>query len=113
MHAIRETCDGELGELIALIDRGDAGLASHSELVGEYAGATAEELGMTPNEVARVELAGVVHDIGKVTMPEPILAKPGPLSAEEWAWVRAHPERGAWLLADAGLQDVALWVLAH
>ncbi|HVE68223.1 MAG TPA: HD-GYP domain-containing protein [Solirubrobacteraceae bacterium] len=113
MEAIREACDRELGELIALIDRCEPGLASHSGLVGGYAAATAEELGMAPNQVARVELAGMVHDIGKVAMPEAILTKPGPLSPDEWARVRAHPEQGAWLLADAGLQDVAVWVLAH
>lgn len=102
-----------LRELVVLIDRRDAGLASHSGLVGRFAAATAEEVGLAADRVRRVELAGLVHDIGKVTLPDAILAKPGPLTAEEWASVRAHPEQGAWLLAAAGLQDVAQWVLAH
>ena len=113
MEGTRDVRDRQLGVLIDLLDRCDAGLASHSGRVSGYAAETAEELGMTPDQVARVELAGMVHDIGKVAMPKTILAKPGPLSPDEWARVRAHPEQGAWLLAEAGLQDIALWVLAH
>jgi len=107
----RKVC--ALRELIVLIDQRDSGLASHSELVRGYAAATAEEVGLAPEQVRRVALAGLVHDLGKVTLPDAILAKPGPLTSDEWARVRAHPEQGAWLLAAARLQDVALWVLAH
>lgn len=102
-----------LRELVVLIDQRDAGLASHSGLVSKYAASTAEELGVAPDQVSRVGLAGLVHDIGKVTLPDAILAKPGPLTSEEWAVVRTHPEQGAWLSAAAGLQDVAQWVLSH
>lgn len=71
----REVC--ALRELIVLIDQRDSGLASHSELVRGYAAATAEEVGLAPEQVRRVALAGLVHDLGKVTLPDAILAKPG------------------------------------
>lgn len=102
-----------LRELVELIDRRDAGLASHSGLVSRYAEGTAAAIGLGPERVRQVALAGMVHDIGKVTLPDSILAKPGPLTDDEWETVRRHPEHGAWLLAAAGLQDVALWVLVH
>jgi len=102
-----------LRELIALIDQRDTGLASHSGLVSQLAAGASAQMGLAPDRVKRTALAGLVHDIGKVTLPDAILGKPGPLSSDEWARVRAHPEQGAWLLAAAGLQDVAQWVLAH
>jgi HD-GYP domain-containing protein (c-di-GMP phosphodiesterase class II) len=58
-------------------------------------------------------LAGLLHDIGKIGVPDSILSKPGPLTADEWAQVRAHPEIGANLLTAPGLADVRAWILAH
>jgi len=98
-----------LRRLVALIDQRDPGLVSHSQLVSEYAGMTARVLGLELARVERVLLAGV----GKVTLPDSILAKPEALTPAEWQKVREHPEHGAWLVAAAGLQDVAQWVLCH
>jgi HD-GYP domain-containing protein (c-di-GMP phosphodiesterase class II) len=102
-----------LRELVRVIDERDAGLAGHSELVATYAAATARAMGLDARQVARLRLAGIVHDVGKLTVPDAILAKPGPLTPAEWRRVRNHPEQGAWLVAGAGLQDVSQWVLTH
>ena len=102
-----------LRELVELIDERDEGLANHSLLVSEFAARTARALGLDPRRVVRVAVAGMVHDIGKVALPDSILSKPGPLTAEEWEQVRAHPEDGARLILAAGLVDVAEWVLTH
>ena len=102
-----------LRELVRLIDERDAGLAGHSELVGEYAAATGRAMGLDAHRVGRLRLAGVVHDVGKLTVPDSILAKPEPLTPADWTSVRKHPEQGAWLVAGAGLQDVSQWVLTH
>ena len=102
-----------LRELVELIDERDEGLAHHSLLVSEFAARTARALGLDPTRVMRVAVAGMVHDIGKVALPDSILSKPGPLTAEEWELVRCHPRDGARLVLAAGLSDVAEWVLTH
>jgi HD-GYP domain-containing protein (c-di-GMP phosphodiesterase class II) len=63
--------------------------------------------------VERVRLAGVLHDIGKIGVPDSILRKPGPLSDSEYAQMKTHPEIGARILGGAGLDDIRSWILAH
>jgi HD-GYP domain-containing protein (c-di-GMP phosphodiesterase class II) len=74
---------------------------------------TAKELGMTPGTVERVRLAGILHDVGKVGVPDSVLKKPGPLSEEEWSLMRKHPEIAARILEGADMDDIREWVLAH
>ena len=89
------------------------GGADHSRTVGRLAAIIASNLGFDSDHVERVRLAGILHDIGKVAVPHAILEKDGPLTAEEWAQVRRHPEIGAHVTAAARLDDVSAWVLAH
>ncbi|HEY7077533.1 MAG TPA: diguanylate cyclase [Solirubrobacteraceae bacterium] len=95
------------------LDLRDAGTALHSQTVGELARATAEELGLPADRVERVRVAGVLHDVGKLAIPDAILHKPGKLNDAEWREMRRHPEIGARILAHAGLGDIAGWVQAH
>ena len=112
--------DGAPGEQVAAavllaetLDLRDPATARHSHTVGALAEAVARELGWTDDRVERVRLAGVLHDVGKLGVPDAILFKPGPLDDEEWAEMRRHAEIGAQILEHAGLSDVAGWVLAH
>ncbi len=89
------------------------GGADHSRTVGRLAAIIAAHLGFQADHVERVRLAGILHDIGKVAVPHAILEKDGPLTVEEWAQVRRHPEIGAHVTAAARLDDVSAWVLAH
>ena len=57
--------------------------------------------------------AGILHDIGKIGLPDAILQKPGPLVKTELAEIRTHPEIGAQILGGRGLEDLRDWVLAH
>src|SRR5204863_317730 len=68
-------------------------------------------LGLTEEHVQRVKLAGVLHDIGKVGVPDAVLQKAGPLDEGEWDEMRKHCELGSRLLSGAGLEDIASWVL--
>ncbi|MDX6669324.1 MAG: hypothetical protein QOK04_2704 [Solirubrobacteraceae bacterium] len=102
-----------LWRLAALTDGRDPLLATHSERVSEYAGAVARELKLDAERVKRLMIAGLVHDVGKLTIPDWILAKPGALTEAEWQKVRQHPDQGAWLVAAAGFDDEARWVLCH
>jgi putative nucleotidyltransferase with HDIG domain len=71
----------------------------HSERVGLVAGRIALRLGLPPADAQAVGQAGLLHDIGKIGVPEAVLRKPGPLAAEEWAQMRRHPLIGAQIVA--------------
>ena len=71
----------------------------HAERVGRLAGALARELGMSTEEVAVVEAAAPLHDLGKIAIPDALLNKPGPLTATEREMMQHHTEIGARLLS--------------
>ena len=71
----------------------------HSERVGELARRLALEAGVPAREAQVIAQAGLLHDLGKIGVPERILRKPGPLSDEEWAAMRRHPLTGAQIMA--------------
>jgi diguanylate cyclase (GGDEF)-like protein/putative nucleotidyltransferase with HDIG domain len=102
-----------LVDLAETVDLRFSGSARHSETVGRYAEMMAEELGLSEQHVARVRLAGLLHDIGKIGVPDAILQKPGRLTDEEFAVIKKHPELGAQLLEHPGLTDVQTWVATH
>lgn len=79
-----------------------------------FARALAERIGMAAADVEAVELAALLHDIGTLAVPPHILAKPGPLTAEEFDKVRVHPQVGADILADVPFAvPVTPLILAH
>jgi diguanylate cyclase (GGDEF)-like protein/putative nucleotidyltransferase with HDIG domain len=100
-------------DLAEAVDLRFSGSARHSETVGRYAELIARELGLDEQRIQRVRLAGMLHDIGKVGVPDGILTKPGPLSPDELKVIRSHPELGAQILEHASLADVRAWVGAH
>jgi diguanylate cyclase (GGDEF)-like protein/putative nucleotidyltransferase with HDIG domain len=99
--------------LAEALDMRDSGTARHSQTVGRYCELMARELGLTPDRVNRVRIAGVLHDIGKIGVADAILCKPGPLTGEEYEAMKKHPEIGARILSGTGLDDIRGWVLAH
>jgi diguanylate cyclase (GGDEF)-like protein/putative nucleotidyltransferase with HDIG domain len=100
-------------DLAEAVDVRFSGSARHSETVGRYAEMMARELGLPEQRVIRVRLAGILHDIGKVCVPNSILHKPGGLTDEEFTIIRRHPELGAQILEHPSLSDVREWVAAH
>jgi diguanylate cyclase (GGDEF)-like protein/putative nucleotidyltransferase with HDIG domain len=99
--------------LAETLDLRDVATARHSETVGRYAERIAAELGLAPDQVERVRVAGVLHDIGKLGISDAVLLKPGRLEPQEWQEIKRHPELGARILEHANLRDVASWVLSH
>jgi diguanylate cyclase (GGDEF)-like protein/putative nucleotidyltransferase with HDIG domain len=99
--------------LAETLDLRDTGTALHSQTVGRYAELIAQELDLPEERVDRIRLAGLLHDVGKLGVPDQVLRKPGKLDDAEWAEIRKHPELGARILAGANLDDIAGWVLAH
>src|SRR3954471_19485807 len=80
-----------LAALAEAVQVRDGATAEHSATVGRLCGATAVALGLDSAHAAEVELAGMLHDLGKVGMPDSILHKPGPLTEDEWLDVQKHP----------------------
>jgi diguanylate cyclase (GGDEF)-like protein/putative nucleotidyltransferase with HDIG domain len=99
--------------LAEALDLRDSGTARHSQTVGRYSQFMARELELPAEQVERVRLAGVLHDIGKIGVPDSILRKPGRLTDEEMEQMRKHPEIGARILGGAELNDIRSWILAH
>jgi len=75
----------------------------HSEHVARYAVHLAQEMGLPASTVESIETAALLHDIGKIGVPDHILAKPGPLTDEEFQHIRRHPALGANILASITL----------
>jgi len=120
LSVVRDPRDIE-GErfVVAVLDMAEAvdlrfsGSARHSETVGRYAEMTGRELGLSEWRVSRIRLAGILHDIGKATVPNSILHKPGPLTEAEYAVIKRHPEHGAQMIEHPSLSDVREWVAMH
>jgi len=84
--------------LAATVDAKDRYTYGHSKKVGEYAVALSQALGLPPDRIATIRAAALLHDIGKIGIPDAILNKEGALTAEEWEPVKAHPELGVEIL---------------
>ena len=84
--------------LAATVDAKDHYTYGHSRKVSDYSVAIAEALGLPQDRVATIRAAGLLHDIGKVGVPDSILSKKGPLTDEEWETVKAHPDLGVEIL---------------
>ncbi len=80
------------------IDAKDHYTQGHSQKVSAYAALIAEQMGMGDAEIEEIRLGGVLHDIGKVAIPENILNKSGPLNPDEWDTMKSHVTFGAKIL---------------
>ncbi|MDQ6779495.1 MAG: diguanylate cyclase [Actinomycetota bacterium] len=100
-------------DLAGTVDLRFSGSARHSETVGRYAEVMARELGLSERRINRIRLGGLLHDIGKVGVPDSVLNKRGRLSPEEFDTIRTHPELGAQILEHPCFADIRPWVAAH
>lgn len=101
--------------LVAVAAAHDQGTDEHAHRMMYYAGATARELACADEDVNMLQLAALLHDIGKIGVPNAILHKPGPLNDEEWKLMRLHPQIGGQILEQMGgiFSALAPIVVAH
>jgi putative nucleotidyltransferase with HDIG domain len=102
-----------LASLSNALEAKDAVTSQHTEEVVRLAVAVAAELDLELDAVQSVELGAVLHDIGKVRVPEAILNKPGPLTEEEWEVMRTHPEVGEQILRPIQSLQSILPIVRH
>jgi len=81
--------------LVSTVEAKDPYTYGHSRKVNTYAVALAETIGLSPEEVSRVSTAALLHDIGKIGIPDKILNKKGKLNRADWEAIRTHPRLGA------------------
>lgn len=80
--------------LVDLIEKRDFYTAGHSRRVAKYAVAIAREMNFNPEDIKMLEQIGLLHDIGKIAIPDSILLKPGKLSAQEFDIIKSHAQTG-------------------
>ena len=114
---VRQTSDLHLSTIEALaraIDAKDQTAQTHIRRVQIYAAGVARSMGLSEPEVQGVKTAALLHDIGKLAVPEHILSKPGPLTQEEFQKIRIHPQVGAEIIAAVPFPyPVAPLILSH
>ena len=97
--------------LARAVDAKDGYTHSHSQRVARYAAELGRALGLPEPRLEQLRSAGVLHDVGKIGIPDAVLLKPARLDAAEFAVIRRHSELGRDIIAGAGLGEVAEWVL--
>jgi len=110
----RELYRASVEALAAVVDAKDPSTHQHSRRVATIARLIAQELGLPQHEIEEIELAALLHDVGKIAIPDAILRKADKLDAAEWSIVSTHPSLGAQLLAGhPQLRRIASLVRAH
>jgi len=109
---------GSIRMLANAIDEKDPYTRGHSERVAFYSMLVAKHMGMSPEEVEKVHLSGIIHDVGKIGIEDKILRKPAALTEEEYEVMKQHPRKGEYILdavpllkqmAGAGLMHHENW----
>jgi HD-GYP domain-containing protein (c-di-GMP phosphodiesterase class II) len=97
-----------------LLDLKDLNTGVHSTRLAEWGMRVGQELGLSEEQLQNLEVAALLHDIGKMGVPDAILRKPGKLDAEEYALMKKHPEYGWAVLRNLpGFERAALDILHH
>src|SRR5713101_2862648 len=111
---IRDTRTSVICAFNQLLDLKDLNTGVHSTRLAEWAMRVALQLGVDEASLQDIEVAALLHDIGKVGVPDSILKKPGRLDEDEFALIKKHPEYGWGVLRMLpGLERASLFVLHH
>jgi HD-GYP domain-containing protein (c-di-GMP phosphodiesterase class II) len=94
----KELFMGSIRMLANAIDEKDPYTRGHSERVAYYSACVAKHLGMSAEEVERVHLSGIIHDVGKIGIEDKILRKAAALTDEEYEIMKQHPTKGEHIL---------------
>lgn len=113
-HTTKEGSLGAIRALARAIDARDPYTRGHSEEVANYAVMIARALNLSFEEIEMIEIAGLLHDVGKIGTPEEILQKNGPLTPAEWDEIKRHPFMSRQILLPIEpLQKIIPWIYHH
>ena len=99
--------------LAMAVEARDPATGRHAERVADLAGRVAAILGWSSPGIAELRQAALLHDVGKIGVPDTLLLKPGPLTAEEFDLVKTHAALGAGILAEVIGPEPTAWVRHH
>jgi putative two-component system response regulator len=108
-----ERAESVLFSLARSIEGKDPYTHGHCERLSDYSARLGEHLGLTEDEITALRRAGIVHDIGKVAVPDAILLKPSRLTDEEWKLIREHPAVGERICAPLRSFRLVLPIIRH
>lgn len=110
---MRATYDSTILALSTALDTRDSETEGHSQRVVGYTSAIAREMALSDRDIPGLINGSLLHDVGKIGVPDAILRKPGPLTVEEWVVMRSHPEQGYRMLMHIGFLRDALPIVRH
>ncbi|MBI4301548.1 MAG: PAS domain-containing protein [Chloroflexi bacterium] len=114
LEYLQKTTDGVTRSMGMMVELKDPYTAGHQQRVTQLACAIAQEMGLLEEQIEGIRVAGILHDIGKMSVPAEILTRPGKLSADEFALIKAHPQHGYNVLKEIDFPwPVAQAVLQH
>lgn len=115
MHQrLQETLKGTIHSLATVVEMRDPYTAGHQRRVSQLACAIATEMGLSKEQTEGIKIAGLLHDIGKISVPAEILSKPGRLSESEFSIIKEHPQVGHDILKDIKFEwPIAQIILQH
>lgn len=100
LERLRRVTGSVIDVIVGAVEARDPYTAGHQRRVGDLARAIATEMGLPPEEVEGIRIAGVIHDLGKISVPTEILSKPRKLNDMEFALVKEHPQKGYEILKE-------------
>jgi HD-GYP domain-containing protein (c-di-GMP phosphodiesterase class II) len=105
---------GSIRMLAAAIDEKDPYTRGHSDRVAKYSVIIAQQLGLSPEELDKVRISALLHDVGKIGVDDRVLKKPGALTPEEFELMKQHPSKGANIMRPvAQLKDMLPGIELH
>ena len=110
---VRKTHLETIAALSRSMEAKDYYTGGHTERVSEIAVALSRRLGYDGPELDAIEIGALLHDIGKIGIPEAILRKPGPLTDEEWVVMKEHPVISHFILSEVDLPQAVLEIARH
>ena len=114
VEKLRKALAGTIQAMALTVETRDAYTAGHQRRVTNLARSIAQTMGLTEDEVDGIRMAGVIHDLGKISVPAEILSKPGKLSPLEFSLIKTHPQTGYDILKGIDFQwPIAQIVLQH
>jgi putative two-component system response regulator len=108
-----ERAESVLFSLARSIEGKDPYTHGHCERLSDYSARLGEHLGLSEDQLVALRRAGIVHDVGKIAVPDAILLKPGSLTADEWKLIREHPVVGERICAPLKSFRFVLPIIRH
>ncbi|OAA29935.1 phosphohydrolase [Kosmotoga arenicorallina S304] len=103
----------KLKEIAMQVEKKDSYTHGHGKRVRDLSYAVGKLLRLSEEQMENLLMAALFHDIGKIDVPEEILKKPGKLTAEEFEYIKRHPEKGARMVKGTFLENIAETILQH